>query len=227
MTKLIIAIDGPAGSGKSTTAKLVAKRLKYTYIDTGAMYRAVTFLAMEKGIIDSPSEIWEMTSHLSISLLQTDSGVRIFVDGRELTEEIRSLDVNRRVSDVAAIGEVRKELVAKQKDMGKEGGVVMEGRDIGSVVFPNADIKVFLTAYIDKRAERRLKEFAEKGKSFSVDEIKQNLLDRDKIDSSRVASPLTKTEDYIEVDTSEMTIDEQVDAIVKKAEELIEFRRVK
>jgi len=228
MTKIIIAIDGPAGSGKSTTAKLVANRLNFTYIDTGAMYRAVTFLAMEKGIIDSPAEISEMTKNLLISLSPTVAGVRIFVDERELTEEIRSIDVNKRVSDVAAIQEVRKALVIKQQEMGKsdtpEGGVVMEGRDIGSVVFPNADLKVFLTAYIDRRAERRLKEFAEKGKSFSIDEIKENLINRDIIDSSREASPLTKTDDYIEVDTSEMTIDEQVDAIVKKAERIIELR---
>jgi len=164
MLKIIIAIDGPAGSGKSTTAKLVAKQLGYTYIDTGAMYRTITYLALKNSCIDSKEDIIRLTKNTKINLSFDGSNTIIVVEGIDLSEEIRSFEVNQRVSDVAAIEEVRKELVAKQQEMGLSGGVVMEGRDIGSVVFPNAELKIFLTATIEQRAERRFKEYLEKGK---------------------------------------------------------------
>ncbi|MFN3695011.1 MAG: (d)CMP kinase, partial [Ignavibacterium sp.] len=161
--KLIIAIDGPAGSGKSTTAKLLAKKLGYLYIDTGAMYRAVTLFAIKNNILNDENKIIELASELDIELKLEDGITKVFVNGKDVSDEIRSLEVNQNVSPVSKIEGVRKILVEKQKQIGKNGGVVMEGRDITTVVFPNADVKVFLTASIDERARRRALEFAQKG----------------------------------------------------------------
>lgn len=217
--RLIVAIDGPAGSGKSTTAKLLAQRLGYTYIDTGAMYRTITFLALEKEILDNEEKIISVTKNADIKLDFSSGYTRVFVDGKDVSELIRTMKVNENVSPVSKIEEVRKELVKKQRLMGSLGGVVMEGRDIGTVVFPDADLKIFLTASIDARAERRQKELAEKGTFVSVEEVKENLLNRDKIDSTRKASPLSKADDAIEVDTSDITIGEQVEIIYRKVKE--------
>ena len=212
--KLIIAIDGPAGSGKSTSAKLVARRLNYLYIDTGAMYRAVTLFALRNSLMGKTTEIIELANSLNIVLSFIDGETNITVNGENVSNEIRSLEVNSNVSEISAIEGVRKILVKKQQQMGKNGGVVMEGRDIATVVFPNADAKIFITAGIDERAERRAKEFSDKGTDVSIDKVKENLKDRDFIDSNRKASPLTKAPDSIEVDTSNTTIDEQVDLIL-------------
>lgn len=217
--KLIIAIDGPAGSGKSTTAKLVAKKLNYLYIDTGAMYRAVTLFALRSGLIGKNEEITELAKQLEIVLNFIDGETRITVNGEDVSKEIRSFDVNSNVSEISAIEGVRKILVQKQQEMGKDGGVVMEGRDITTVVFPNADIKIFLTAGIDERAIRRTKEFSEKGTDVPLEKVKENLKTRDYIDSNREASPLTKTPDSIEVDTSNITIDQQVQIILDYTKE--------
>jgi CMP/dCMP kinase len=221
--KFIIAIDGPAGSGKSTSAKMVASRLGYLYIDTGAMYRAITYLALKQNKINDIKAISKLAVSTDIELNFIDGKTYVKADGVDITDEIRTLEVNSNVSDVSKIAEVRRALVAKQQEMGaKVNGVVMEGRDITTVVFPDADVKIFLTAEIDKRAERRMKEFSSTGTPVSVEDVKKNLLERDKIDSTRDVSPLRKADDAFVVDTSSVTIDEQVDIIidiVKKAEE--------
>jgi cytidylate kinase len=225
--KLIIAIDGPAGSGKSTTAKLLAKKLGYLYIDTGAMYRAVTLYAIKNNLLDDEKKIIDLASQLDIELKFEDGQTKVSVNGKDVTEEIRSLEVNQNVSPVSKIEGVRKILVQKQKEMGKNGGVVMEGRDITTVVFPNADVKIYLTATIDERARRRALEFAQKGQQVDIEQVKQNILDRDRIDSSRDVSPLTKSPDAIEIDTSNLSIEQQVEQILEEAKKVAEKKGIK
>jgi len=225
---LIIAIDGPAGSGKSTSAKLIAKKLGYVYIDTGAMYRAITYLALDSEAINDESRIIELARNCKIDLNYEDGEVIVLLDGRNVSKEIRSANVNSHVSNVSKISEVRKVLVEKQREMGAKGnGVVMEGRDIGTVVFPNADLKIFLTASLDIRANRRTKEYIENGSKVLMDEIKINLSNRDKIDSSRNDSPLTKASDAVEVDTTDVTIDEQVNLILEEAKKVAVRKNIK
>lgn len=218
--KLIVAIDGPAGSGKSTSAKIVAQKLGYLYIDTGAMYRAVTFLAIKKNLA-SQDEVIEMTKDSDIKLEFVNGVTKVYVNNEDITEEIRSPIVNSRVSEISKIEEVRKILVEKQRKMAEDNnGVVMEGRDIGTVVFPGAEVKIFMTASLDERAKRRLKEYYEKGISISLEEVKKNIESRDEIDSGRDVSPLTIAEGAVEVNTSEVSIEEQVNIImseIKKA----------
>ena len=223
--KLIIAIDGPAGSGKSTSAKLVAKRLNYLYIDTGAMYRAVTLFALRNNLMGKNDEIIDMAQGLDIVLNFIDGETNITVNGEDISKEIRTFEVNSNVSEISAIEGVRKILVRKQQAMGKNGGVVMEGRDIGTVVFPNAEVKIFLTAGIDERAKRRALEFSEKGTQIPVEKVKENLKNRDFIDSNRAASPLTKSPDAIIVDTSNTTIDEQVELIIKEVNKVLKIKK--
>ena len=217
---LIIAIDGPAGSGKSTSAKLIAKKLGFLYIDTGAMYRAVTFLALENGVIDDEKRIIELARKSEIELKFDGAEVTVLLNSKDVSREIRSTDVNKHVSDVSKISGVRKLLVEKQRKMSETStGVVMEGRDIGTVVFPDADVKVFLTASLDTRADRRAKEFKSSGSVVEVDDIKNNLYDRDRIDSSRVDSPLIKAADAESIDTTNLTIEEQIYLILEKVKE--------
>jgi cytidylate kinase len=214
---LIIAIDGPAGSGKSTSAKLIAKKLGYLYIDTGAMYRAITFLASENGAIKDEAKIIELARNSKIELKYNNGEIVVMLNDRDISEEIRSSQVNASVSDVSKISAVRKLLVEKQREMGEKGqGIVMEGRDIGTVVFPEADVKIFLTASLDIRANRRVMEYAEKGSEVVIEEIKNNLSSRDKIDSSRDDSPLTKAPDAVAIDTTSITINEQVNLILEQ-----------
>jgi cytidylate kinase len=214
---LIIAIDGPAGSGKSTTAQLVAQKLDFVYIDTGAMYRAITYLAIRNNALGNKDKIIEFAANSDIELKFKNGVTNISINGEDLTDKIRTLDVNKNVSDVSKIEDVRKVLVRKQREIGsKTTGVVMEGRDIATVVFPNANVKIFLTATINERAKRRAKEYAENGTEIPVTEIKENLKNRDQIDSNREVSPLIKAEDAIEVDTSYVTIEEQVNIILNE-----------
>ena len=224
--KLIIAIDGPAGSGKSTSAKLVAQRLKYLYIDTGAMYRAVTLFVLRNNLMGQIEKISELTKNLDIVLEFIDGETKITVNGEDVSKEIRSFEVNSNVSEISAIANVRKTLVMKQQEMGKAGGVVMEGRDIGTVVFPNADVKIFLTAGIDERAQRRALEFSEKGTNIPVEKVKENLKNRDFIDSHRASSPLTKSPDSIVVDTTRTTVDQQVELIINAVKKVVQKKEI-
>lgn len=214
--KLIVAIDGPAGSGKSTSAKLVAQKLSYLYIDTGAMYRAITYLA-QKNALTNVDEITKLAEESEIELSFENGITNVKINGEDVTNKIRDISINLKVSEISKIEGVRKALVKKQQEIGnKNRGVVMEGRDISTVVFPQADVKIFLTASIEQRSQRRAKEYAEKGTTVSVEEIKNNLLQRDRIDSTREISPLTKASDAVEVDTSKVTIEEQVNIILNQ-----------
>ncbi|MHB8337332.1 MAG: (d)CMP kinase [Ignavibacteriaceae bacterium] len=218
MTKsFIIAIDGPASSGKSTSAMLVAQKLGYLYIDTGAMYRAITLLAIENKVLNNSDEVIALANASKIDLVYTAGTTKVFLNERDVTEDIRSKGVNKFVSPISKISGVREALVKKQRILAQNNsGIVMEGRDIGSVVFPDADVKIFLTASIEQRTVRRVKEYDSKGIKVSIEEIKSNLESRDKIDSSRENSPLIKAPDAFEVDTSKVTIEQQVEIILEK-----------
>ena len=218
MTKsFIIAIDGPASSGKSTSAMLVAQKLGYLYIDTGAMYRAITLLAIENNVLNNSDEVIALANASKIDLVYTAGTTKVFLNARDVTEDIRSKEVNKFVSPISKISGVREVLVKKQRILAQNNsGIVMEGRDIGSVVFPDADLKIFLTASIEQRTVRRVKEYDSKGIKVSIKEIKSNLESRDKIDSSRENSPLIKAPDAFEVDTSKVTIEQQVEIILEK-----------
>ncbi len=225
---LIIAIDGPAGSGKSTSAKLVAQKLGYLYIDTGAMYRAITFLTLKNGIsLENIPGIVELAEKTDIQLEYVNGKTIVKVSGHNITDDIRTKEVNSKVSEISKIEGVRTALVAKQREMKNlNNGIVMEGRDIGTVVFPNADVKIFLTATIEQRAKRRAKEFEERGVKVSLDEIKNNIIHRDSIDSTRSVSPLKKAPGCVEIDTSKVTIVEQVNLILNEVKKTAEIKGI-
>ncbi|WP_184496118.1 (d)CMP kinase [Algoriphagus iocasae] len=225
MGKIVIAIDGYSGCGKSSTAKAVAKELGYTYIDTGAMYRAATLHFLNNFVtLSNPHEVEKALKSLDISFHFNPETEKqeTFLNGLNVENEIRKMKISSKVSEVAAIKEVRKELVAQQKGFGKKKGVVMDGRDVGSVVFPDAELKVFMTANLHTRAERRQQELLEKGEMVDLEEIKNNLGERDRIDSSREVGPLIKVSDAIEIDTSYIDFEDQVAQIVDQAKKIIE-----
>ncbi len=219
--KIIIALDGPAGSGKTTSARLVAEKLGYIYIDTGAMYRAVTLACLRSGIEINDSEVEKLMESISINLRPSESGQITELNGEDVSLDIRRPEVTKWVSPVSAMGCVRDKMVAQQREIGKNGGVVMDGRDIGTVVFPQAELKFYLIASIESRSLRRAKELKEKGIEQAFEEIRDQIANRDIYDSSRAISPLRKADDAIELDTSNISIDEQVNIILKKAEEII------
>lgn len=220
MKKLIIAIDGPAGAGKSTVAQIVARQLKYTYIDTGAMYRAVTWQVMQSDVDASDAEaVQKIVSAMQIGLQYVNGKMRVTANGVDITEEIRLPEVSRVVSEVAKLAVVRTAMLTLQQQMALQGGVVMDGRDIGTHVLPNADLKIFLTASIEERAKRRWLELAEKGVSVELKDLQEEIYRRDKADSERTVAPLVQAKDAILLDTTELSIDGAVNAILKLCEE--------
>jgi len=212
----IIAIDGPAGSGKSTTARLLASKIGYTFLDTGAMYRVVAWVALKKGLsVDDGKSLEMISRQVEISFEMDGEINRVFLFGKEMTDEIRTPEVTKAVSPVSVHAGVRKALVKRQREMAKNGSVVAEGRDTTSVVFPNADLKIYLDASIEERARRRLLELARKGISTTFEELKREIYDRDKRDSKRENSPLTKTADAVVINTTSLTIEAQVERIIR------------
>ncbi|WP_026966382.1 (d)CMP kinase [Algoriphagus terrigena] len=225
MGKIVIAIDGYSGCGKSSTAKAVAKDLGFTYIDSGAMYRAATLHFLNHYLSPAnPHDVEKGLKSMEISFHFNPETHRqeTYLNGLNVEDEIRTMRVSEHVSEIATIKEIRKELVAQQQRLGKKKGVVMDGRDIGSVVFPDAELKVFMTADLETRAERRQQELFEKGELVELEAIKTNLAERDRIDSSRAESPLKKVPDAMEIDTSNLTFEAQVAMIVQLANEVIQ-----
>ncbi|MGW9685909.1 (d)CMP kinase [Flagellimonas sp. 2504JD1-5] len=227
MGKITIAIDGYSSTGKSTIAKQLAKALNYIYVDTGAMYRAVTLYALQNKFVGSEDNIEALVNDLpNINLKfvpNTDLGVsEMHLNGKNVEGEIRNMEVSGHVSKVATIPEVRHKLVEMQKQMGTEKGIVMDGRDIGTVVFPNAELKIFMTASPNARATRRYKELLDRGEDVSFEEVLENVQKRDFIDSTRKTSPLRKAEDAIEFDNSDMGLEEQFERIFDYTKRIIE-----
>jgi cytidylate kinase len=218
--KLIIAIDGPVGSGKSSVARRVAELLDYTYLDSGAMYRGVAWKALRKGVpLDSSDQLEALAQSTRIDLVRADGGLRVIVDGEDATEGIRSADVSQSASRVAVVAGVRTVLVGEQRRAGAVGGVVMEGRDIGTVVFPDAGLKIFLEASAEVRAERRYQEHLAKGEVFRPEQVLDEVHERDQRDRARKVSPLVRANDAVLVDNTAMDVEETARLIVLLARE--------
>ncbi|WP_250432336.1 (d)CMP kinase [Hanstruepera flava] len=228
MQKITIAIDGYSSTGKSTVAKQLAKYLGYVYVDSGAMYRAITLFAMEQGFIsDDHFDVKGLISNLelvqiSFKLNKETHVADVYLNGINVEKRIRTLEVSNFVSQVAAISEVRSMLVKQQQQMGEERGVVMDGRDIGTVVFPKAELKIFMIASAEKRAQRRYKELIERGDNVDYSEVLHNIQERDYIDTHRKDSPLIKADDAIEIDNSNLTLDEQFQNILQLTTQVLE-----
>ena len=219
MKKITIAIDGYSSTGKSTLAKALAKKMGYLYVDSGAMYRAVTLYALDNSLIGSQlnqNQLISLLPQIQIEFkMNPETGIgEVFLNGKNVEQEIRSMRVSAWVSPVSAISEVRTKLVSQQQSMGLKKGVVMDGRDIGSVVFPNAELKLFLTADDDVRAKRRFDELMQKSHNVSLESVKANLIARDQQDSSREDSPLIKTQESVVIDNSKLTIQDQLDLVL-------------
>jgi len=230
---IIIAIDGFSSTGKSTVARRLANALGYTYVDTGAMYRAMTLYALEKGFIhDDYVDVSGLISNLDdvkLSFVYNPElgKSEIFLNKKNVDDRIRSMDVSNFVSKIATISEVRRKMVAQQMEMGKEKGIVMDGRDIGSVVFPDAELKIFMTASPEKRAMRRFMELKNRGDEVTLDDVLENVRKRDYIDTHRKDSPLVTSKDAVVLDNSDLSVDEQFDIVKKWADERIAKASVK
>ncbi len=222
MKKIIIAIDGHSSCGKSTLAKALGNALGYAYISTGDMYRAVTLYFIEKKVkIADPVAVLAALRQIRLHFENDGTTNRIFLNGRDVSEEIRKMHVAELVSPVAALPEVRREMVHQQQEIGKQKGIVMDGRDIGTVVFPDAELKIFLTADPDERARRRYDELKAKGLDVNFEEVKSNLLERDRIDSTRKDSPLREAEDAIVLDNTHLNHEQQLEVALDWARERI------
>lgn len=219
MKKIVVAIDGPAGAGKSTIAKLAAEKLGYAYIDTGAMYRSVAWKFLQTGKPFDEDFISGLSKTMLIDFKPEAKINRVFVDGTEVTDAIRTSEVTAIVSRVAAIGAVREAMVDQQRRMGEAGGVLMDGRDIGTVVFPNAQLKIFLTASVEERARRRYAEMVAKGQQVDLQQLQADIAERDNQDSERAISPLRQAEDALLLDTSDMGISEVTERILQLVQE--------
>ena len=213
MRKLSIAIDGPAGAGKSSVSKIFASRLGYAYLDTGAMYRAVTYEALKKGLTD-PAEITAMTKALDMEVKPGTDAMHVIVDGEDVTPFIRTPEVSGHVSEVSAIGGVRTAMVAIQRRQAEKGGIVLDGRDIGTTVLPKADVKIFLTASVHTRALRRFKELEAQHPELSLEDIEADVAKRDYMDSHREISPLKQAEDAILLDNGDLTLEGTAEAMI-------------
>ncbi|WP_390353487.1 (d)CMP kinase [Virgibacillus halophilus] len=217
-----IAIDGPAAAGKSTVARKVAQELKYIYIDTGAMYRSITLKALRHHLeLEDERVLTDLLKKTDIELIQTEAGQRVKLDGEDITEDIRSQEVSNHVSIVAKHPLIRKEMVFRQKKLAAEKGVVMDGRDIGTHVLPEAQVKIFLIASVAERAKRRHIENTQKGYASDLEEIKKDIQKRDELDSKREAAPLIKADDAVEIDTTSRSIEEVTHLILQTAEKKI------
>jgi len=220
--KISIAIDGPAAAGKSTVAKIVAERLSYIYIDTGAMYRALTYKAINNQLdLEDEASLLDTLLSTVIELKPSDTGQLVILDNSDVTDLIRTSEVTNSVSYVARQPKVREEMVKRQQAFATEGGVVMDGRDIGTHVLPNAEVKVFLLASVEERAERRHTENLEKGFPSDLEKLKEEIAKRDKIDSERAVAPLKKASDAIEIDTTSLTIPDVVEKIMALVNERV------
>lgn len=220
--KLSIAIDGPAAAGKSTVAKIVAEKLSYIYIDTGAMYRSLTYKALMNHVnLEDEASLLDTLLSSTIDLQPSETGQLVYLDNMDVTDEIRSAEVTNSVSYVAIHEQVRKEMVRRQQEFAVGGGVVMDGRDIGTHVLPNAEIKVFLLASVEERAIRRHNENMQKGYPSDLEKLKEEIALRDKIDSEREVAPLKKADDAIEIDTTSLTILDVVEKIMALVHERI------
>ena len=219
LKKIVIAIDGYSACGKSTTAKQVAGILGYRYIDSGAMYRAVTLFFLDHHVsLTNPKEVSKALQQIQITFkVNSKNASETFLNGLNVEKQIRNMRISENVSQVSTLKDVRLALVDQQRRMGKEKGVVMDGRDIGTVVFPSAELKLFMTADILVRAFRRQKELLNRGQLVDLDEVIDNLLQRDKIDTGRKESPLTQASDAVVIDTTHISIDEQVDEVIRMA----------
>lgn len=227
MQKITIAIDGFSSCGKSTLAKALAQRLNYSYVDTGAMYRAVTLFALQNGLIDHEQKLDEEGLINSLDKIELSfifdahtKSSQTFLNGVNVDRDIRSMEVSGLVSMVSSIKKVREKMIALQRQMGKKKGVVMDGRDIGTNVFPKADLKIFMTADNDVRAQRRLDEYTSKGQYFTREEVKRKLMKRDHDDSTRKENPLTQAEDAIVLDNSDISREDQLEFVLKLIDDL-------
>ena len=215
---LTIAIDGPSGAGKSTVARALAKRLGYIYIDTGAMYRSVALRVKKKSISpEDESAVSQLASSLHLTLIPEGEQIRVFCDGQDVTEAIRTPEISRLASHISKQKAVREALVRMQREMGKEGGVILEGRDIGTVVFPDAEVKFYLDAEGDERARRRYEEMVDKGVKVDLKETQEELVQRDHHDMHRIHSPLKKANDAIYIDSTHRSVEEIVEEMTRIA----------